>query len=178
MRTVLASSRYFIAAAVLGTFLSSVILIISGILAVLEIAWDQISDREIGVQSTKAISFEFLELIDIFLLGTALYVIALGLYQLFVDQDLPLPPWLVISDFDVLKQRLIGVVIVLLGVSFLGVAVHWQGGKDIAYLGAGTGFVVLALSVALYLTHRAELEMRASQPGPASKTASEGDHHA
>jgi uncharacterized membrane protein YqhA len=177
MRNILASSRYFIGAAVLGTFLSAVILIVSGILAVLEIAWNQITDGEIGVQSTKALSFEFLELIDIFLLGTALYVIALGLYQLFVDQTLPLPPWLVITSFDVLKQRLIGVVIVLLGVTFLGVAVHWQGGKDIAYLGAGTGFVVLALSIALYLTHRAEMESHASPDSLQHRSGSTDTSH-
>jgi uncharacterized membrane protein YqhA len=158
MRNILASSRYFIGAAVLGTFLSSVVLIIAGVLAVFEIAWHQITDGEIGVESARELSFEFIELIDIFLLGTVLYIIALGLYELFVDPELPLPQWLVITDFDELKQKLIGIIIVLLGVTFLGAAVNWQSGNDILYLGIGTALVIFALAIALYLTHRAHLE--------------------
>ena len=94
---------------------------------------------------------DFLQLVDIFLLGTALYIIALGLYELFIDDSLPMPKWLIITTFEDLKEILIGVIIVLLGVSYLGTAVTWTGGGDILHLGVATGAIILALAIALYL---------------------------
>ena len=158
MRRMLASSRYFIAIAVLGTFLSSVVLIVSGVFSVFKIAWDELRNREIGVEASKHLAVDFIQLIDIFLLGTVLYIIALGLYELFVDPDLPMPRWLVIKDFDALKEKLIGVIIVLLGVTYLGNAVTWTGGGDILELGLATAATIIALSVALYLSHRSHIE--------------------
>ena len=38
--------------------------------------------------------------IDLFLLSAGFYIIALGFYELFVDDDIELPDWLEIHDFD------------------------------------------------------------------------------
>ncbi len=100
--------------------------------------------------ASKHLAVDFLQLVDIFLLGTALYIIALGLYELFVDDSLPMPKWLVIATFEDLKEKLIGVIIVLLGVSYLGTAVTWAGDKSILNLGVATAAVILALAIALY----------------------------
>ena len=102
--------------------------------------------------ASKHLAVDFLQLVDIFLLGTALYIIALGLYELFVDDSLPMPKWLVIATFEDLKEKLIGVIIVLLGVSYLGTAVTWAGDKSILNLGVATAAVILALAIALYLS--------------------------
>lgn len=154
MRNVLAGSRFLIAIAVLGTFVSSVVLIVSGTISVFKVAWNALDDGETGVTASKHLAIDFLQLVDIFLLGTALYIIALGLYELFIDDSLPMPKWLVIATFEDLKEKLIGVIIVLLGVSYLGTAVTWTSGKDIIYLGLATAAVILALAVALYLSTR------------------------
>jgi uncharacterized membrane protein YqhA len=154
MRNILAGSRFFIAVAVLGTFLSSVVLIVSGTISVFKVTKDAISDGHTGVDASKHLAVDFLQLVDIFLLGTALYIIALGLYELFVDDSLPMPSWLVIATFEDLKEKLIGVIIVLLGVSYLGSAVTWTGSGDILELGAATAAVILALAIALYLSSK------------------------
>ena len=93
-----------------------------------------------------------IEVTDIILLGTVLYIVALGLYQLFIDQTLVLPRWLKVDDLADLKRDLIGVVVVLLGVSFLGEVVNWEGQDDILPLGAGIALVIAALGFNLWLT--------------------------
>jgi uncharacterized membrane protein YqhA len=158
VKDVLASSRFFIALAVLGAFVSSVVLLLAGVIAVVEVAWDAIRHPATDLAEAKQLAVDFIQLIDVFLLGTVLYIIALGLYELFVDQDLPMPTWLRIRDFDDLKDKLIGVIIVLLAVTFLGSAVTWQGGKDILYFGTAIGVVIVALAVVLVVFARAHGE--------------------
>ncbi len=154
VRRVLASSRYFIIAAVLGSFLSAVVLILAGVVAVVNIAWDAIRHPNTDVAEAKHIAVDFVQMTDVFLLGTVLYIMALGLYELFVDPDLPMPGWLKIRDLDELKERLIGVIIVLLGVTFLGSAVTWTGEEDILEFGAAIAFVIVALALQLFISSK------------------------
>jgi uncharacterized membrane protein YqhA len=167
MRNVLAGSRFFIALAAFGTFVSSVALIISGVISVFRVIWHALRDGDSGVLASKHLAVDFLQLVDIFLLGTALYIIALGLYELFVDDSLPMPKWLVIATFEDLKEKLIGVIIVLLGVSYLGTAVTWTSGRDIIYLGVATAAVILALAIALYLSTKSHAVAHPAPEEPA-----------
>ncbi len=171
MRNILASSRFFIALAAFGTFISAVALIVSGVISVFKVTWHAIADDGTGVLASKHLAVDFLQLVDIFLLGTALYIIALGLYELFVDDSLPMPKWLVIATFEDLKEKLIGVIIVLLGVSYLGTAVTWAGDKSILNLGLATAAVILALAIALYLSTKSHA---VAHPIPEEQPA---EHH-
>ena len=83
MRNIFAGSRYFIAVAVLGTFLSSVALIMSGTISVVKVTIDAIRDGSTGVDASKHMAVDFLQLVDIFLLGTALYIIAFSSFANF-----------------------------------------------------------------------------------------------
>lgn len=159
VRRVLASSRYFIVIAVLGSFVAAMVLILAGFIAVVNTAYDVVANPATDVSEAKQIAVDFIQVIDVFLLGTILYIVSLGLYELFIDPDLPMPRWLLIRDLDDLKERLVGVIIVLLGVTFLGSAVTWSGGRDIIYYGAAIGVVIVALSLMLWVTglrHRRE----------------------
>ena len=176
MRNVLAGSRFFIALAAFGTFLSSVALIVSGVISVFKVTLDAIRDSDSGVLASKHLAVDFLQLVDIFLLGTALYIIALGLYELFVDDSLPMPKWLVIATFEDLKEKLIGVIIVLLGVSYLGTAVTWVGDKSILNLGVATGAVILALAIALYLSTKSHAVAHSVSEEPAAE-GQPAEHH-
>ncbi len=175
MRNILASSRFFIAIAVLGTFVASVSLIVSGTISVFKVTKDAIVDGHVGVDASKHMAVDYLQLVDIFLLGTALYIIALGLYELFIDDSLPMPSWLVIATFEDLKEKLIGVIIVLLGVSYLGTAVTWTGSGSILDLGLATAAVILTLAIALYLSTKSHSHAtvdHSGHPDPRSETHS------
>ena len=135
--------------AVIGSLLAACTLIIYGFLRVLSVIWELITEHDITEAREERLSIEFIELIDVFLIGVILLIVALGLYQLFIDEKLTLPPWLKIRTLDELKHRVIGVICVVLGVNFLSNVAEWTGGKDIVYLGVAIGIVLAALVLLL-----------------------------
>jgi len=97
-------------------------------------------------KTTKAFVLGVIELVDLFLVGTTLYIIALGLYELFFDPHLPSPAWLIIRNLDDLKAKVLGVVIVILAVLFLGQALTWDGERDLLRFGGAVALVIAALT--------------------------------
>ena len=155
VRRVFASSRYFIGIAVLGSFLSAVTLLVYGTLVVIETVWDTITTGSVSSDGAKHLAVAFLQMTDVFLLGTVLYIVALGLYELFIDPELPVPPWLHIDTLDDLKSKLVQVIVVLLGVTFLGEAVDWNGDADILDYGLAIALVIGALALAGFAVGKA-----------------------
>ena len=81
------------------------------------------------------------------LLATITQVVALGLYLLFVDPDLPVPRWLHAGDVDDLKARLGGNRGgYLLDILFLEEVIHWGSERDRLPFGLAIAAVVAALS--------------------------------
>ncbi|MEM7659877.1 MAG: YqhA family protein [Bacteroidota bacterium] len=87
-----------------------------------------------------------LKAIDAVLLGVVFFIIGLGLFELFVRPIDNLPEWFKIKNIDELKATLIKVIVVVMGVSFTGRIVTWDGETDLLGYGLGMGAVVLALS--------------------------------
>lgn len=134
LRRILAGSRYLVLIAVFGSFLASVLVLIYGGLAVVSIILEVLAHATFTVEGSKGLAVACIEVIDLFLLGTVLYIVALGLYELFIDEHLPTPSWLVITTLDDLKSKLLGVIIVLLAVTFLAAVVTWDGSMTIVAL--------------------------------------------
>jgi uncharacterized membrane protein YqhA len=155
LRNFFAASRFIIGLAVVGSFVGSAILLLIATLSLFNIAWNEIVNfdpENLGGRHIDRLAVDLIEITDIILLGTVLYIVALGLYQLFIDQNLTLPRWLKVNDLTDLKRDLIGVVVVLLGVSFLGEVVNWEGEDSVLPLGAGIALVIAALGFILWLT--------------------------
>jgi len=148
----LASSRYFVLIAVVGAFLAGVTLLVYATLAVVKTIWDAISDGDLSIDGAKHLEVDFVELIDVFLLGTVLIIVGLGLYELFIESDLPVPAWLRVDDLDQLKGKLVGAIVVLLGVSFLASVVDWNGSTSILDLGIAIALVVAAFALLNFVT--------------------------
>ena len=149
LRKVLAGSRYFILIGVIGSFLASIALLIYGGLKTIGLIVNTFFGGDFSQTSAKYVAVGFIEILDLFLLGTVLYIIALGLYQLFIDDKLPLPAWMHLHTLTDLKVELINVIIVLLGVSFLGAVVQWDGSPNILALGLGIGAILAAYALLL-----------------------------
>jgi uncharacterized membrane protein YqhA len=159
LRNVFAKSRYLILIAVIGSLFASVIALLYGGLTVLTLAFDVFTQGKFTAEGAKPLALACIEVIDLFLLGTVLYIVALGLYELFIDHDLPMPHWLVIANLDDLEEKLTGIVVVLLAVTFLANVVTWNGNFNILALGIAVGLVLFALGYLLNgrsKTHRAE----------------------
>ena len=118
------SSRFFAVFAVFGSFLAAVTLYIYGTLVVIQEIWHTLVSDRISVPGMQRLQASFIEMTDVFLLGTVLFIVSFGLYQLFIQPDLAVPSWLKIQNLDQLSARLIEVVGVLLAVTFLGFAVN------------------------------------------------------
>ena len=142
----LAASRYMILIAVLGSLLAAATLLIYGGIEAFQLVAKTVSDGEVTRKGAKAIAIEFIEIVDLFLLGTVFYIVAIGLYELFIEADIGLPEWMEIHTLDDLKNKLVKVVIVVLGVLFLGHVVSWDGERDLLPLGAAIALVVAALT--------------------------------
>lgn len=96
----------------------------------------------------KRLAIEVIQLADYFLIATALYIVSVGLYELFIG-EVKLPPhlgWLKTDTLDELKDRLTGVVVTVLAVTFLAVAANWTG-DDILSFGLAVAAVIVALGV-------------------------------
>jgi uncharacterized membrane protein YqhA len=163
----LAASRFIIVFGVIGTLLASIALLVYGMLVVFDVVIATIREWSVSPEGAKHLSIEFIELVDLFLIGTVLYLIALGLYELFIDDTLPTPAWLHVETLDDLKSKLISVIVVLLGVSFLGSAMSWQGGKYILYFGIAIAAVLVPLAALQLFTTRGKAKNDSdSQPKP------------
>lgn len=156
LRRVLAGSRYLVLIAVIGSFLAALLILIYGGLTVISIGIDVVTHATFTTDGAKHLAVACIEVIDLLLLGTVLYIVALGLYELFIDASLPTPPWLVITTLDDLKAKLIGVIIVLLAVTFLANVVEWNGSTSIVALGVAIGLVLFALGYLLHQGRKAQ----------------------
>lgn len=84
--------------------------------------------------------------VDTLLLATVMLVIGYGLYELFVDSSVRLPAWLEIRSLDDLRAKLIGVVVAVIAVVFLGYLVDARDANDVMLIGIGAGAVVVGLA--------------------------------
>jgi uncharacterized membrane protein YqhA len=145
LKRAIAASRYVIVVAVVClALLATAIFVYSAVGTVRLLG--QFSSGIAGAASTKTLILGVIELVDLLLIGVTLYVIAIGLYELFVDPQLPALPWLAIKDIDDLKARVLGVVIVVLGVLFLGQVIVWDGERDLLGFGVAVALVIAALT--------------------------------
>lgn len=90
---------------------------------------------------------EVLTAVDAILLGTVLLVIGYGLYELFIDAELDVPMWLRVDDLDDLKSKLIGVIVAIIAVVFVGVFVDSNRADDVVAYGVGAGALVAGLAL-------------------------------
>lgn len=146
---VLSTGRYFILLAIVGSFATSCAVLIYAFFAGVVDTFAQALQHEFGVDGAKHVSVEVISLVDLFLLGTVLYVIAVGLFQLFINPSLPTPAWLKIRDLDDLKERLLATIVVLLSVSFLSYVVTWDGSLNLLGAGGAIGIVLIAIALLL-----------------------------
>ena len=95
-------------------------------------------------------------LTDLFLIGATLMIAAFGFYDLFIGRTgasgpgARLPGWLRMHDLNDLKARVISMIILVAGVSFVDDVVESKGGLDTLYLGVGVAVVIAALTAFLH----------------------------
>jgi uncharacterized membrane protein YqhA len=109
---------------------------------------------------------DVLTAVDAILLGTVLLVIGYGLYELFIDTDIDVPQWLRVNDLDDLKSKLIGVVVAIVAVVFVGVFVDSNRAEDVVSYGIGAGALVVGLAVFAWASRKDSKDLSGSSRAP------------
>ena len=162
---IIASSRFFVLVATISLFLAFMAVMVSTIIVTVMTILDAVHRG--GLSQNEMIG-KLIKQADYALLATVLYVLALGLYSLFVDDRIPMPGWLRISDLGQLKELLAGVVVVAIAVIFLGEALTWDGSSDLLAPGLASAAVIAALALFLWqATRERQLDHGAGHPGRA-----------
>ena len=150
MNRFLAKARFAVLIPALASILGALLLMFQGSVAMVTTIIDVITEGT----KLKLTIVEILTAVDAILLGTVLLVIGYGLYELFIDEDLEVPPWLQVQDLDDLKSKLIGVVVAIISVIFVGVFVDTDRAADVISYGVGAGAMVTGLAVFAFATRK------------------------
>lgn len=142
MRRLFEISRYAVIIPSAASIIGAIVLMILGSIEIIRSAVDVVM-KQVPLKETVV---AILTSVDAILLGTVLLVIGYGLYELFIDTNLEVPDWLEINTLDDLKAKLIGVVVAIIAVIFVGVLVDTKSPSEVLYYGVGAGAVVLALA--------------------------------
>lgn len=148
------AGRIWIFIAILGVSISSIVMLIYALLVLMDTVIEAFVNHDIDVEGANHLAVNLIELTDIFLLGMVLYVVALGMYQLFIDRWIAIPSWMRVENLQQLKGHLISVIVVLMAVSFLADLVQFDSGRDLLYEGAAVALVAAALSGFTWITHK------------------------
>ena len=108
-----------------------------------------------GATQGTAISLQIIEVMDAFLVAIVLYLLATGIYELFIG-DLTLPDWMEVHSLNELESKLTSMIFLVIVVRFLEVL--FQEGRssmDTLWLALATA-VIGAVLIAFGVQHRGE----------------------
>lgn len=97
-----------------------------------------------SVGKDEFIPVALIELVDSFLIATALLIFSIGLFELFIH-DLDLPAWIEVHNLHELKGKLSGVIVLVMVVKFLEHLVEWKDAMDSLYFAIAVAVVSGAL---------------------------------
>ncbi|MGI6105036.1 MAG: YqhA family protein [Raoultibacter sp.] len=144
-------TRFLVLGPVIGLLVGSIVLAIMSLLTTGSITIEAIK----GTMELKELLVEFVQVADIFLLAVVLYVMSLGLYSLFISDDIPLPHWLEFHTLNDLKEKLVSIVGVALAVYYFGRVIGGDAPLNVLYEGLGIAAVIIALAYFMqHLTKR------------------------
>jgi Predicted membrane protein len=143
MRKILGATRYAVVVPSIASMIGALLLMAQGSIQMIVIVFRAAFEQT----PLKDTIVDVLTAVDAILLGTVLLVIGYGLYELFVDTHIQVPQWLQINDLDDLKSKLIGVVVAIISVIFVGVFVDSNRAGDVIAYGVGAGALVTGLAI-------------------------------
>jgi uncharacterized membrane protein YqhA len=152
MRKVIGFTRYAVFVPAIASMIGALLLMAQGSIEIIRVVIDAV----LNTSYLKDTIVDVLTAVDAILLGTVLLVIGYGLYELFVDTRIEVPQWLQVRNLDDLKSKLIGVVVAIIAVIFVGVLVDVNRAADVFSYGIGAGAVVAGLALFAFATRKDE----------------------
>jgi uncharacterized membrane protein YqhA len=149
MGRVLSATRYLVLLGVVACALGALLCFIGALAQLVLVAAQALSGLDTASE-IKALTVNEIFLADVSLIATALFLVAVGLYELFISK-IDFPVGVTVSSLDDLKDKLLGVIVVALAVTFLAQITTWDGKTDLLSYGVSIALVVLALGVFTYV---------------------------
>ena len=142
-------TRYLIIVPIIGLLLAAAALFIFGGIGLIGTIFEGILHIFQGSAEAHGealpVEVEIVEYVHRFLIGTVLFITAVGFYQLFIA-EIKFPTWLQIDSTEELETNLIGVTVVVLAVHFMGV-VFTHEAEELMSFGIGIALPIAALSL-------------------------------
>lgn len=160
MRKILGLTRYAVVVPAIASMIGALLLMAQGSIEIVKVVIDAVLYNSY----LKVTIVDVLTAVDAILLGTVLLVIGYGLYELFVDTRIEVPDWLQVKDLDDLKSKLIGVVVAIIAVVFVGVFVDVNRAPDVVAYGVGAGAMVAGLALFAFATKKPAGSTKAKAP--------------
>jgi uncharacterized membrane protein YqhA len=148
-------TRYVVIIPIIGLALAAAVLFVAGGVGLITFLVRNISTYVSGSTAEVLPIFGLLEHVDQFLIGTVLYITALGLYQLFI-QELPMRHWLQVDSGEDLEINIVGVIVVVLAIEFLGAVFTGRQGNYLSSFGIGIAVTIAALALFIAVRHWTE----------------------
>lgn len=156
---IIGRSRFIVLIAVVAVLLASVSLFLQGTIQALYTIYETWSHMfPLGQGEHTNLAVEFLEVVSTMLKAVVFYLIGVGLYSLFVS-PLNLTSALGVESLADLETKVINVVVVILGVTFLEHFVRWEEPIATLYFGAAMAVVAFALVTFLRFGHKDGLDL-------------------
>lgn len=141
MKTLIEKSRYLPLIGVIGMLLGAIAALFLGAVKTVKLLITAFTSFEASEPSL----YLLFESLDFFLVATALIVIAIALYELFIG-GLEVPDWMLVKDLTELKAKFTFVIIPVMAVKFVQKILRYENAVDTIYYGAAIAFVALALT--------------------------------
>jgi uncharacterized membrane protein YqhA len=131
MKFILEKSKYLALIGVIALLFAAVAAFAWGTLKTV----DTVSLVVSSLGRDKAITVELIEIVDSFLIATALLIFSVSLYELFIDK-LDLPEWMLAHDLHELKTKLSSMVVLVMAVKFLEKMLDVKDAASLLQIGA------------------------------------------
>lgn len=140
MKFILEKSRYLALIGVLSLLVAAVAALGWGTLKTITTVFLVIG----SVGKEASITVEFIEIVDAFLIATAILIFAVSLYELFIDK-LNLPEWMLAHNLYELKGKLSSMIVLVMGVKFLQKLLEVKDTGDLLRTGIATALMSAVL---------------------------------
>ncbi|MHB1605718.1 MAG: YqhA family protein [Leptospirales bacterium] len=154
LNLILGRSRYLVFVAVLAVMVTAFSLFLIGAIQALEAlyaAWSRIFNGEF---SSHGVSMSLnLNIVSTMLEAVVFYLVGVGLYSLFIS-PLNVAVALGIESLTDLESKVLSVIVVIMGATFLQHFVRWKDPVGVLEFGASMAIVVFSLVALQWLGHR------------------------
>ncbi|MDO9301956.1 MAG: YqhA family protein [Anaerolineales bacterium] len=140
MKYILERSKYLALIGVIALLFAAAAAFIWGTLKTV----DTISLVLSSMGRDKAITVELIEIVDSFLVATAVLIFATSLYELFIDK-LDLPEWMLAHDLYELKTKLGSMIVLVMAVKFLEKLLDVKDANALLQIGIATALMSAVL---------------------------------